>query len=104
MKAMKGYLTSSRLRSAILTGVPPNSPSIFCNPLMRQLQESVDQPEFVHHLQCRGMHGVAAEITEEIGVLLQHHDLDAGAAKQIAEHHAGRAAADDATADIDRCA
>jgi hypothetical protein len=29
-------------------------------------------------------------------MLLQHHDLDAGAPEEITEHHAGRAAADDA--------
>ena len=63
---------------------------------MRQFQEAVDQAEFVHHLQRRGMHGVAAKIAEEIGVLLQHHDIDPGAPQQIAEHHAGRPAADDA--------
>ena len=45
--------------------------------LMRKFQKPVDQAEFVHHLQRRGMHGVAAEIPEEIGVLLQHHDIDA---------------------------
>ena len=65
-------------------------------PLMRKFQESVDQAEFVHHLQRRGMHGVAAKIAEEIGMFLQHDRIDAGAAQQIAQHHAGRTAADDA--------
>ena len=55
---------------------------------MRQFQEVVDQPEFVHHLQRGGMHGVAAKIAEEVGVLFQHHDVDAGASEQVAEHHA----------------
>ena len=44
------------------------------------------------------MDGVAAEIAQEIGVLLQHDDVDAGAREQKAEHHAGRPAADDAAA------
>ena len=44
------------------------------------------------------MHGVAAEIPEEIGVLFQHQRLDAGATQEISEHHAGRTAADDAAA------
>jgi len=48
------------------------------------------------------MHGVAAKVAEEISVLLQHHDLDAGASQEIAEHHAGRPAADDAAADFHR--
>ena len=37
------------------------------------------------------MDGVAAEVAQEVGVLLEHHDIDAGARQQIAEHHAGRA-------------
>ena len=74
----------------------------FLQLLVRQFQKFVDQAEFMHHLQRRGMHGIAAKIPEEIGVLFQHHRLDAGAAEQIAEHHAGRAAADDAAAGIYR--
>ena len=46
------------------------------------------------------MHGVAAKIAEEIRVLFQHHDIDPGAPEQIAEHHAGGPAADDAAADF----
>ena len=42
------------------------------------------------------MDGVAAEIAEEIPVFLQHGDPNSGAAKQVAEHHSGRAAANDA--------
>ena len=65
---------------------------------MRQLQEVVDQAEFVHHLQGRGVHGVAAKIAKEVGVLFEHDGIDAGAPEQVAEHHAGGSAADDATA------
>lgn len=65
--------------------------------LVRQLQEPIDQAELVHHLERRGMHGVAAKVAEEIRMPLQHHDVDAGASQEIAEHHAGRPAADDAT-------
>ena len=64
--------------------------------LMRDLQEAVDQPQLIHHLQGRGVNGVAAEIPKKIGVLFQHQRLDAGAAQQITQHHAGRAAADNA--------
>ena len=69
---------------------------------MRQLQELVQQTEFVHQLERRGMDGVAAKIAQEIAVLLQHDDIDAGARQQKAEHHAGRPAADDATGGVDR--
>jgi hypothetical protein len=65
-------------------------------PLVRKLQKFVDQAEFVHHLQRRGMHRIAAKIPEEVGVLLQHRDIDAGASQQISQHHAGGTAADDA--------
>ena len=70
----------------------------FLQLLVRKLQEVIDQTEFIHHLQGRGMHGIAAEIPEEIGVLFQHKRLDAGATQQIPQHHAGRTAADDAAA------
>ena len=73
----------------------------FLQLLMRKFQEPVDQAEFVHHLQRRGMHGVAAEIPEEIGVFLQHQRIDAGAPEQISQHHAGRAAADNAASGVD---
>ena len=48
------------------------------------------------------MNRVAAEIAEEIGVLLQHHDLNAGARQQESEHHAGGTAAGDAALRRDR--
>ena len=41
------------------------------------------------------MDGVAAKIAEEILILLEHGDVDAGARQQDAEHHAARAAAHD---------
>lgn len=33
--------------------------------LMRHFQKAVDQAQFVHHLQGRGMHGVAAKIAKK---------------------------------------
>jgi hypothetical protein len=42
------------------------------------------------------MDGVAAEIAQEVGVLLQHDDADAGAREEQAEHHPRRPAAGDA--------
>ncbi len=39
---------------------------------MRQLEEVVEQAEFVHQFQRRGMDGVAAEVAQEVGVLFQH--------------------------------
>ena len=47
------------------------------------------------------MDRVAAEVAQEVGVLLQHDDVDAGAREQEAEHHAGRPAAGDAALRLD---
>jgi hypothetical protein len=41
------------------------------------------------------MHGVAAEVAKEVGVLLHHRDVDAAACKQQSEHDSGGAAAGD---------
>jgi hypothetical protein len=41
------------------------------------------------------MNGVAAEITKEIGVLLQHDHWNTSPRKQIAGHHAGRSTTND---------
>src|SRR6187200_258964 len=42
------------------------------------------------------MDGVATEIAQEVGMLLQHYCSDAGPGQQKPEHHPGRAAAGDA--------
>ena len=70
--------------------------------LVRQLQEFVEQAELVHHVQRRGMDGVAAEVAQEVAVLLQHDGPHAGARQQEAQHHAGRPAAHDAALGGDR--
>ena len=66
--------------------------------LMRKLEESLQQAELVHELKGRGMNGVAAEIAQEIRVLLQHDDVDPRPRQQQAEHHPGGPAADNAAA------
>ena len=48
------------------------------------------------------MNRVAAEIAEEVGVLLQHDHVDAGAREQKSQHHPGGAAAGDAALRRDR--
>ncbi len=70
--------------------------------VVRQLEELVEQAELAHQLQRRGMDGVAAEIAQEVAVLLQHHDVDAAARQQETEHHPGRPAAGDAALRGDR--
>ena len=61
--------------------------------LVRPREELLEQAELIHHLQRRRMNGVAAKVAQEIAVLLEHHDLDAGARQEQAEHHPGRPAA-----------
>ena len=70
--------------------------------LVRALQELVEQAELVHDAQRRRVDGVAAEIAQEVGMLLEHHRAHAGARHQVAEHHAGGSAAGDATGDRGR--
>ena len=69
---------------------------------MRQLEELVEQAELAHQLEGRGMNGVAAEVAQEVAVLLQHDDVDAGARQQKTEHHPGRPAAGNAALRGDR--
>ena len=41
------------------------------------------------------MDGVAAEVSEEVGVLFEDGDADAGTRQEQSQHHAGRSAARD---------
>ena len=56
--------------------------------LVRQPEKRIEQTELVDHFQRRRMDRVAAKIPEEVAVLFQHHDVDAGPREQKAEHHA----------------
>jgi hypothetical protein len=51
----------------------------------------------MHQLERRGVDGIAAEVAQEITMLLQHDHIDAGARQKEAKHHAGRPPAGDAT-------
>src|SRR5713101_7796312 len=55
--------------------------------LMRQLQKVIEDTEFVHHFERRRMNGVAAEVAQKIGVLLEHENVDPGPREQKREHH-----------------
>lgn len=62
--------------------------------VMRAREEPLEHAQFMQEFHGRGVHSVAAEIAEEIGVLFQHQRLDACAGEQQPRHHARRAAAD----------
>jgi hypothetical protein len=49
------------------------------------------------------MNGVAAEVAQKVGVLLQDDNIDAGTGQEKAKHHARRPAAGDAALCGDRC-
>jgi hypothetical protein len=59
---------------------------------VRQRGEPLAQPELVQQAERRGVHGVSAEVAQEVGVLLQHHDIDAAPGQQQAEHDPRRTA------------
>jgi hypothetical protein len=46
------------------------------------------------------MNGVATEIAQEIGMLLENADVDTFARQEKPKHHAGRTTADDAAAGV----
>ncbi len=63
-------------------------------PALRQPAELLAEAQFIDQPDGRGVDGVAAEITEEIGVLLQYRHIHACPGQQQPQHHPGRAAAD----------
>jgi hypothetical protein len=66
------------------------------HPPVRQLQELIQQAKLVDDFERGRVDGIAAEVAQEVGMLLQHHDVDAGARQQQPQHHAGGPAAGDA--------
>ena len=46
------------------------------------------------------MDGVAAEVSEEVGVLFEDRDADAGTSQEESQHHAGRSATRDHALDV----
>jgi hypothetical protein len=72
-----------------------------CHLFVRELEELVQEAEFVHHVQRRGVNRVTSEVPEEIAVLFQHRDRDSCASQEKAEHHPGWSAAHDAALHAD---
>src|SRR5262245_55930301 len=66
--------------------------------LMWPLERVFEQAKLVHDFERRGVNGVAAKVTEEVRVLLEHYNVDAGTGEKEPEHHSGRAASYDAAA------
>ena len=70
--------------------------AMLLNLLVGHGEEVIEEAELVEELLGGGMDGVAAEVAEEVLVLFEDGDVDAGAGEEEAEHHAGGASADDA--------
>lgn len=64
--------------------------------LVGEPEQSLQQSQLLHELQRRGVDGVAAEVAQKVGVLLQQQHLHPGAGQQQSEHHPGRTTAGDA--------
>ena len=67
--------------------------------LVRQFQQLLKEAKFVHDFEGGGMKGVAAEVAQEIGMLLEDYNLDSGAGEQKSQHHAGWTPARNTTID-----
>jgi len=57
--------------------------------LLGHLREPSAQTKLVEHVERGGMDRVAAEVAEEVIVLFEHEDLDAGAGEEESKHRAG---------------
>lgn len=68
---------------------------------VRASEELVEEAEFTQQFLGRRVDGVAAEVAEEVGVLLDHRDVDALAHEEQSEHEAGGAAAHDDAIGVD---
>jgi len=61
----------------------------------RQPRELGPEPELIEERERRGMNGVAAEVPQEVGVLLENRHPDPASRQKQPEHHACRATSDD---------
>jgi hypothetical protein len=62
-----------------------------------QLEELIEQAEFVNELEGGWMHGIAAKVAEKIRMLLQNDNAYPGARQEKSKHHSRRSTAGDAT-------
>jgi len=68
---------------------------------VRQSEQVFVQAELMKDFQRLCMDGVAAEVSEEVRMLLQDNDIDARSCENVPEQHARRPAADDAALRLD---
>ena len=102
MNAMNRHLIGRCEKSATGTSTSPTYTADAGGLLVRPLQELVQEPQLVQHLEGRRVNRVAAKVPEEVSVLLQDHDVDPSPRQQEAQHHPGRTTAGDAALSIER--
>src|SRR5215475_9031801 len=68
---------------------------------VRALQEFFVETELVQDFQGRGVNSIAAEIAQEVDMLLEHQHAHAGARQQESRHHSCRSAAHDAACSLE---
>ena len=96
--AVRGHMPKIRALEVVISDdATHRSHALMWNP-----QKFFEQAELVDHLEARRMHGIAAEVAEEVGVLFQHGDADAAAGEEIAQHHACRSASGDTAFGFER--
>lgn len=79
-----------KVRQQQLFAVGCGEPDVL-HPGLGKRIETVEEPEVLQQAQRGGMDSIAAEIPQEVGVLLQHSHLDAGSGQQQPQHQTGGA-------------
>jgi hypothetical protein len=67
---------------------------------MQSFQEHFEDTQFLHQFESGRMDGVPTEVAQEVGMLLENHDIDSRACEQKSKHHAGWTAAYDTAAGL----
>jgi hypothetical protein len=64
---------------------------------VRPLQQLIEHPQLVHHLEGRRVDRVASEIAQKVGMLFEDDDLNPGPGQQEPQDQARGAASDHTT-------
>ena len=96
ISAISWFGPRSRPKSIGCSRIDPTTTSRVRSRVCGTASNVVAEPELVHEVERRRVNRVAAEVAEEVGVLLEHDDVDPAARQQKSEHDPGGTAAGDA--------
>src|SRR5262245_11949426 len=68
--------------------------------LVGPLEQLLQQAQFMHHFQRRGVDRVTTEVAQKVAMFLEHDDIYPRPREQKSDHHPGRPAADDTAFDL----